>query len=177
MLLAVFLFNVTGYYFVQQYLLDQAQKSSAKNIDQNTYNKNQLIELKIPLNMPYYQNTSFDRHEGSITIKGIVYSYVERKIANGYLILKCLPDWKSQQVKENTGDYFAKAMGIEKNGTNKSDNSKAKSKVSFDDFEEHLFQTSIDIAGTENMCFTSTHQSFTPQQLLNRCEQPPEHNG
>lgn len=174
--LLLFLFNTAGYYFVQNYLMNKASVATTNNIDRNNYDYDQLIELKVPLNMPYYQNTNFERHEGTITIKGILYSYVERKIENGFLIIKCLPDWKSQQVKENTGDYFAKANGIDKSGAGKQDHSKIKVKISIDDFEEHLFQTYPEMAQPTITLWGSAAHSFTPSQHTNCCEQPPELN-
>lgn len=172
--LLLFLFNTTGYYFVQQYLLNKAQQSTAISIDQKTFNSNQLIELKVPLNIPYYQNTGFERYEGSITIKGVVYSYVERKISDGYLILKCLPDWKSQQAKEKTGDYFSKANGIDKNGTNKSDPSQSKIKISIDDFDEHIFLPGLEFAETVIHKFGKIKENQLPQHFISSCKQPPE---
>lgn len=134
-LLFIFLFNVTGYYFVQQFLLEKSNEKISIAIDKKQYNKSQLIELRVPLNMPYYQNTSFQREDGQINIKGITYNYVERKIENGYLVLKCLQNNLSQQIKKNTSDYFANANGIDKSGNQKS-SSKTIAKINIDDFEE-----------------------------------------
>ena len=173
--LLLFLFNTAGYYFVQHYMMKKAAAVSSQTIEQKAYDSGQLIELKVPLNMPYYQNTDFERHEGTITIKGVLYSYVERKIDNGYLILKCLPDWHRQQLKERTDDYFAKVNGLEKNHTGKNDHHKSSVKISFDDFEDCLFQWSFTPASQVNIQYGLFAHYFIPQQFVNTCEQPPEY--
>jgi len=177
LLLAIFLFNVTGYYFMQQLLLNKSDKQLALQLDQKRYDPQQLIELRVPINMPYYQNTGFQRHDGHIMIKGVDYNYVERKVENGYLILRCIQNEATGKIRQNTGDYFAKANGIEKSGGQKSGSSKTSVKITIDDFEEHLFQSSFDIVDKGNSIITRTNQSFAPQQYLNRCEQPPDTKG
>jgi len=174
LLLFIFLFNVTGYYFVQQILLEKSNEKISIAIDKNQYNKNQLIELRVPLNMPYYQNTSFQRQDGQINIKGITYNYVEKKIENGYLVLKCIQNNLSQQIKKNTNDYFANANGIDKSGNQKSPSSKTIAKVAFDDFEE-LIHYSFNC--NNNFIFTSYPEyisSYIPIKFKNLPELPPE---
>lgn len=140
-LLLVFLFNMTGYYFVQQYFLGKAHQKMSVALDKKQYAQNQLIELRVPLNMPYFQNTSFQRQDGQINIKGVTYNYVERKIENGYLVVKCIPNQMSQKIKKSTGDYFADVNGINKSENQKSSSGKTLVKASIDDFEEHAIHS------------------------------------
>jgi hypothetical protein len=93
-------------------------KQDAK-IDAGDYNEASLIEIKVPLNMPYQQRfTEFERHYGQITVNGIVYTYVKMKVDDNMLILKCLPDFNRQQIK-NSENSLAKAnssQDMENNG-------------------------------------------------------------
>jgi hypothetical protein len=78
-------------------------------IDAGNYNEANLIEIKVPLNMPYQQRfTEFERHYGHITVNGVVYTYVKMKVDDNMLILKCLPDFNRQQIK-NSENSLAKA--------------------------------------------------------------------
>ena len=121
---------------MQQILLQKSNEKISIVIDKNQYNKNQLIELRVPLNMPYYQNTSFQRQDGQINIKGITYNYVEKKIENGYLVLKCIQNNLSQQIKKNTSDYFANANGVEQNDNTKNKSGKTSLQTKTWEFEE-----------------------------------------
>jgi hypothetical protein len=88
-------------------------------IDAGNYNEANLIEIKVPLNMPYQQRfTEFERHYGQITLNGVVYTYVKMKVDDNMLILKCLPDFNRQQIK-NSENSLAKAnssQDMENNG-------------------------------------------------------------
>lgn len=146
----------------------------AQQLDQKKYDTKQLMELRVPLNMPYYQNTGFQRHDGHITVKGIDYNYVERKIENGFLVLKCIKNEAAGKIKQNTGDYFAKANGIDKSGSQKSGSSKISVKIAIDDFEEIFIHTqkinflSLDTHYPEYISF------LIPDKHQESPERPPE---
>ncbi len=160
---------------MQQYLLQRSDDQMAQTLDQKKYNNNQLVELRVPLNMPYYQNTAFQRHDGHITIKGVDYNYVERKIENGFLVLKCIQNEASGKIKQNTGDYFAKANGIDKSGHQKSGSSKTTVKTAIDDFEEVLLHST---SASAYKCVLSTYPEYLslyiPVQHQESPERPPE---
>lgn len=174
MLLAIFLFNVTGYYFMQQLLLNKSDKQLALQLDQKRYDPQQLIELRVSLNMPYYQNTGFQRHDGHIMIKGVDYNYVERKIENGFLVVRCLPNKASGKIRQNTGDYFAKANGIEKSGGQKSGSSKTNIKIAIDDFEDIFIQSSKVNFLSFDIHYPEYTSFFIPFQYQDSPERPPD---
>lgn len=154
-------------------MLHRDEIKMSSQLDNKLYDESRLIEISIPLSMPYYQNTEFARLDGRINIKGIEYSYVKRKIENGYLILKCIPNNNAQLIKEKAGNYFAGANGFDKPSSPKSGQSKSTVKISIDDFEDmNCFAESFYLASEKkyylhDVCFISLFQSF-PQ------EQPPD---
>lgn len=159
---------------MRNYLLGEASDYTESQIDKGAYSEEQLIELKVSLNMPYYQNTEFQRQSGSVVINGITYSYVEKRILNGYLILKCLPDMKSQQVKERTGNYFAGANGFESSRKNGHSDGKSSWKFKVVDYEENLLHSNrFRLIISADKLF-SLHQFFSNYLLINAPEQPPE---
>lgn len=146
----------------------------SSQLDNKLYDESQLIEIRIPLSMPYYQNTEFARLDGRISIKGVEYSYVKRKIENGYLILKCIPNTNAQLIKQKAGDYFANANGFDKTSSQKSGQSKSTVKISIDDFDEHHFSKQHFVLETSTTSYHNNLLSNLSKGCKNSCERPPE---
>lgn len=93
LLLTLLLFNLYGYRAWFYYLQQQSQKQLTAVIDKNNYSDSELITLKVPLSLPYFNSWSdFERYDGNIEIDGQHYSYVKRKVQNDTLVLLCLPN-------------------------------------------------------------------------------------
>lgn len=76
-------------------------------LDNNDYDESQLIEIKIPINMPYQTSwADFERYDGAVEVNGIHYKYVKRKIENGQLVLKCIPNETKQRLQTAGDDFF-----------------------------------------------------------------------
>ena len=103
------LFNMVGYRFVFTMLDNMASKKQDAKLDAGDYNEANLIEVRVPLNMPYQERvTEFERKYGEMTVDGVVYTYVKMKVDHNELILKCIPDVNRQQIK-NSENNLAKA--------------------------------------------------------------------
>ncbi|MFT3705340.1 MAG: hypothetical protein QM802_23430 [Agriterribacter sp.] len=110
LLLSVYLFNLAGYALLFQCLIDTAGKEMTQRLDNNAYNNKELIEIKVPLHMPYLVSSNeFERVDGQLELKGITYTYVKRKVMNDTLHLLCLPDF------DKTSLYKAKAAYANQN--------------------------------------------------------------
>lgn len=107
LLLIIFLFNWFGYRLLSDYLQHRADTQLESQLDQQQYNEASLIEIRIPLNMPY-QNVSsdFERYDGDIEFNGIHYKYVKRKVANGELVLLCLPNENRMRLLNARDEFF-----------------------------------------------------------------------
>ena len=107
LLLVILLFNWVGYRLFSDILLHQANTQLEARLDKNDFKEDELIEIKIPLNLPYQLNwKSFERFDGEIDVDGIHYKYVKRKIYNDSLILLCLPNKAKQHIEKAEDDYF-----------------------------------------------------------------------
>ena len=95
-------------------------------LDKNLYNEAQLIELKVPMNLPYQTNWSaYQRYDGEIEVDGIMYKYVKRKVANDTLYLMCIPNTKKMNLETAKNDFFKLSNDLSQtNNSKKSDNSK-----------------------------------------------------
>ena len=120
LLIVILFFNWYGYRLVTSILSKNADRKLEIRLDNNQYDEAQLIELKVPLNVAYQTDQSdFERHYGEIEIGGKYYTYVKRKIADGYLILKCIPNSSKEQIKVAGNDYFKMTNGLDQNQPDK----------------------------------------------------------
>lgn len=107
LLLIILLFNWVGYRLFSDILQHRADLKLEARLDKNDYDENELIQIKIPLNLPYQLNwQSFERFDGEIDVDGIHYKYVKRKIYNDSLVLLCLPNKAKQEIEKAKDDYF-----------------------------------------------------------------------
>lgn len=98
LLLAILLFNAVGYRFVFNYFEQQTVVHLEQKIDVSNYSNEQLKEITIPLNMPYYIDKEMELTSGELEINGLHYQYVKRKIENNILHIWCLPNHQRNDV-------------------------------------------------------------------------------
>lgn len=124
-LLGILLFNWGGYRLLTDYLEDRADLQLEAQLDQDNYDESSLISIKIPTNLPYYQNNiNYERVDGSINIRGVEYKYVKRRIYNDSLELMCIPDLAKTGMQNARDDFFRLANDlVTNNSTKKSGNS------------------------------------------------------
>jgi len=107
LLLVIFLFNWFGYRLLSDYLQHKADTKLEAQLDQDQYDATRLIEMRVPLNMPYQTSSSnFERYDGEIEINGIHYKYVKRKVENGQLVLLCLPNETKMRLQSAREEFF-----------------------------------------------------------------------
>jgi hypothetical protein len=94
-------------------------------LDNNLYDDAQLIEIKIPMNLPYQTNWSaYQRCDGEVEFNNVLYKYVKRKVANDTLYVMCIPNMKKMQLESLKNDFFKNTNDLSQNNSNKSNNSK-----------------------------------------------------
>lgn len=107
--MALLLFYWGGYQWLFAYLQRQADTELNARLDGNDYREADLLELRIPLNNPYQNNTAgFERSYGEVRHQGQVYTYVKRKVENGVLILQCIPNTGKSRI-QSAGHDLARA--------------------------------------------------------------------
>jgi len=176
LLICLLLFNWYGYRFVTNYLQKKADRQLENRIDIKDYNESQLIEIKVALNMPYQNNSSgFERHYGEIEINGKIYSYVKRKIEDGYLILKCIPNTAKQDIKNADNILFTANNGLDQEHNGKS-NSPLNHvfKSIFGDYDNYSLSYNFKILVDLHKKSLHSKPSFLNSITLPVSEQPPE---
>ena len=100
-----------------QYFIIQSDKELELRADKNQYSDDELTEIKMPLNLPYMISSSgYERVDGQVTINGIYYNYVKRKVYNDTLYLMCLPNKDKTKFYSARNDYANKVQNVPVNG-------------------------------------------------------------
>lgn len=136
-LIGLFLFNLVGYRLFFRYVQNEADAQYEYALNQKNYDEQQMITLKVDLDMPYLsENTSFERVDGEINVDGKVYKYVKRKIHNGQLVLLCLPDEKKTKLKSARDEYFSIANNLVAQSNSKQNSPRSHEKNITTDYEQ-----------------------------------------
>lgn len=134
-LIAIYLFNLAGYSLFTNYFIQQADKRMVQQIDSNTIDEQQLIELKTPIDMPYYNDShEYQRLDGEIVLNGMHYNYVKRKIHNDTLYLLCLPNFEKTTLAKEKNNFAGLVNDLPSN--NKENNTAKKNSLS----NEYVYQ-------------------------------------
>lgn len=98
LLLLILLFNIVGYRFAYRLLEKNATARLEEKINAISYTDEDLIEIRIPLNMPYYSDKDFEPAYGETTWNGQHYRFVKRKISGNVMHLLCLPHPEKNKI-------------------------------------------------------------------------------
>ncbi|MDB5211586.1 MAG: hypothetical protein JWQ30_2413 [Sediminibacterium sp.] len=179
LLLGILLFNFGGYRLFTNYLENRADSKLEASLDKNEYNESDLISIKVAANLPYLANSeTYERIDGEITIKGITYNYVKRRLYNDSLELLCIPNMDKTGVKRAGNDFYRLANDIANNNPSKKstgNNHTHLTKFSVQDFtdDHHSFAWQFrdhDPSATWNkMIFADVKADF-----LDRLDRPPQ---
>ena len=133
----LFLFNFFGYRLVVEYLQIKASNQLTAKLDNNLYNDSQLLELKLPIHLPYQNNwSSYERFDGEIDINGVPYQYVKRRVINDTLYVMCIVNNKKMYLEKTSNNYFALSNG---DNVKNSGNSKISFSNPQDAYDEYWF--------------------------------------
>lgn len=170
-LLFIYLFNLTGYFIYYKYSIYWSDKKVITQLDNRQYNEAELIEIKIPLNLPYLTSQSYyERVDGELQHKGVYYNYVERKVHNDTLYLKCHPNNKKTDLHRDLAEYTKKVNDIpsnDKNGT-------SQKKLSFGiEYVQSLLTFSISLPTNLSTQYSNTVRSLIPCSYTSDSFKPP----
>ena len=118
-LILIFLFNLAGYRALLQYWEVQENTKLEVRLDQQQYDERDLVEVKIPIHLPYHSNwNDFERYDGEIDIDGVHYKYVKRKIFNDSLVLLCIPNEIKTKISTARDEFFSLVNDLQKDAGN-----------------------------------------------------------
>ena len=113
------------------YMQQKANQRLETVLDNNSYDESQLVEIKVPVHLPYQTSwTSYQRYNGEIELNGVTYKYVKRKLANDTLYLKCIPNLEKMHLETARNEFFRISNNLLQNSSKKQDNTKSVTKTS-----------------------------------------------
>jgi hypothetical protein len=160
------------------FMKTQANKQLEVALDNNHYDESQLIELKVPVNLPYQTSwSSYQRYDGEIEIGGVKYKYVKRKLANDTLYLKCIPNTKEMKLQTAKNDFFKLTNDLAQNqNPKKADNSSNSVLKYLSVFDNSSFGVEIISPLTADQQWLSLKAEVLPFVILLSSERPPDSN-
>lgn len=171
-LLAIHLFNFGGYSLLFQVLIQQSDKQLTQKLDNNLYSKNDLVEVKIPLCLPYQiSRNDYERFDGNISFGGVHYNYVMRKVKNDTLHILCIANHKKMRLCDAQNNYQKLVSDVPSNQQNGNSNLK-----------KYSITVEYNIPAQYNLTVNITlltRQNFVTSSVLHDCfittnDQPPE---
>ncbi len=119
-LLVLFLFNLTGYKLLTEYLENKADRQMQAKLDASDYDEDDLVTIKVASNLPPYTYNSgdFQNINGTINVNGINYNYVKLRYYNDTMELKCIANQEKTGIM-NARDEFSKLANDFTNLTSK----------------------------------------------------------
>jgi hypothetical protein len=141
-LVILLLFNLFGYRLFITLLQQHSTEKLNSRIDKMEYDEADLVEISIPLNMPYQERfTEFERCYGEVQIDGKAYTYVKRKINGDQLLLKCIPNTAKQELATLKNDVAH--ASVDGKSTHKSSQQKSFTKNLAVEYDDLLTRTLI----------------------------------
>lgn len=110
--LLILVFNFVGYRAVITYMERGSDALLEQKLDKQQYSDDELLSIKTKLNLPYYSSSpGFERTYGSVSIDGVVYEYVKKRVYNDTLELLCLPNAAKTKLQEAKNELTKSTAG------------------------------------------------------------------
>ncbi|NCD69678.1 hypothetical protein [Mucilaginibacter agri] len=98
-LLSIHLYNLGGYIVLFQYFIYQSNHFKEEQISKNLYKSSDLVEVKIPVNLPNINNWNhFERISGTIQLQENWYNYVKLRMTRDTLFVMCVPNYRTTKL-------------------------------------------------------------------------------
>ncbi|MES1218205.1 MAG: hypothetical protein ABUT20_22055 [Bacteroidota bacterium] len=174
LLISIFIFNVIGYKWMFSYMENKATARLEQKINAGQYSDDQLLEIKIPISVPYYTSTQFETYYGETQFNGEHYRYVKRKISGDTLYLLCLPHTEKDNIAAAKNNFINSVNDLQNNNTPQKQGHSSLIKILM---SKYVQQEIISAGDLQIMVLQNLHSSnsylisqFDPQTVA----QPPE---
>jgi hypothetical protein len=172
-LIALLVFNWYGYRLLINYFETEANIHLQAKLDKDQYDESTLIQIRVPLNMPYIADwKEFEKYEGETEINGIHYKYVKRKIEKGELVLLCIPNQQKTNLQAAGQNFFKLVNDIQQPGAKK-DSKEHSVKLSISDYIASSI-AQANLPGSITVTPHSLYTLFIPKGHTAIPAQPPE---
>ncbi|HNP23626.1 MAG TPA: hypothetical protein PKM63_06255 [Panacibacter sp.] len=174
LLLIIFLFNTIGYRLLINFVQNKTDEAMEARLDRGNYDDNELLAIRIPVNMPYQTSQSgYERVNGEINFEGKVYKYVKRIVQNDTMTLLCIPHEEKAKLQQSANNYFGGVNDLAGNTGNSSKKADAVKQL-LTEFEDNQSSRS-EISGVFEKSHYLYNSAAYPQQFFPLHGQPPEY--
>jgi hypothetical protein len=153
---------------------EKATQRLEEKIDAGQYNEAQLLEIKIPLQIPYYSDTKYQACYGETQFNGEHYRYVKRKISDNTLYLLCLPHREKDNIAAAKTDFMKSVNDLQNNNIPQKQGPPSFIKLMLSEFlqEQKMNDLGLQLSVLQNLYSlnSSLISQFDPQTSA----QPPE---
>ena len=104
-LVVLLLLNVMGYYGLFLGLKYKNSLQVTQRLNADDYHEAETVTIKIPLTIPYYGDTEFERVDGEIEHNGEFYRLVKQKLEKDTLHIVCIKDVKRKHIQQAITEY------------------------------------------------------------------------
>jgi hypothetical protein len=168
--LLVLLFNFYGYRLMIDCMQDRYATLLESQLDKEQYNDDELISIKIRLNLPYYTSSGeYERAYGSAEANGVVYEYVKRRVHLDTLELLCLPNKTKMQLQSVKNELFK--LSVDGTSQDKKSNTV---KIALPDFCQHFNPFALARFTEDLHGYTLRNTILLNTDYSSKGEQPPE---
>lgn len=85
----------------------QSDLNLQMKLDDELYNEDELVAFKLPLIIPYNNSSKeFERVDGEVNVKGVIYKYVKRRIYQDTLEVLCIVNKNKMQLQSAKDKFF-----------------------------------------------------------------------
>ena len=172
LLLVIYLYNLGGYTLVFRYYINQSAENITAQIDDNKYKETDLVQMSIPLHLPYLQNSAFENINGSVEVNGIFYNYVKKRISNDTLYVLCLPNHQSTKLLKEKSSYAGEVNDFA--SPKKEKVPAAKKAGAAPEYSNTITQYSILSLHRASITQSGFFSCFIPSRTIDIAGQPPE---
>jgi hypothetical protein len=102
----LFLYNVVGFYGVYLGLSYQSDHEINKKLDNQNYQENEMLSVKIPYTLPYQMDwKNYERVEGEFELNGQFYKLVKQKLEHDTLFVVYMKDQRQNDLYKSLVDF------------------------------------------------------------------------
>lgn len=105
-MLSIHLFNTAGYTLLFSYIIQKSDLALIDRLNNKQYRTEELIEIKIPLHLPYAaERPEYERVNGQVELNGVHYQYVKTKFVKDTIYLLCIYNERKTRLDDARSGY------------------------------------------------------------------------
>jgi hypothetical protein len=170
---SVVLFNLYGYQLFIDFFQNKQESQLQASLDKDEYNEQDLVYIKLPVNLPYYSNSpKYEKINGTVTVGGVEYKYVKRRIFNDSIELACILNIDNQQFQSARNEFTK--LGSDWLNSHPSKKAPTNIKIVTLDFCNRINSFSIESLSYLPCTYNKVNIIIPGSNYLDTLEQPPD---